>query len=122
VSGAYFAIVTLSAAVVAERLAGHWRLIGGFNGLLNVPPLRLGAGPEALELFAPLPTYYVMLAVAALVYLGLLWLERAPLGSVLCAVRDHEERTTCFGYDVFAYKRFAFTVSAAVAGLAGALS
>jgi urea transport system permease protein len=113
VSGAYFAIVTLSAAVVAERLAGHWRLIGGFNGLLNVPPLRLGAGPEALELFAPLPTYYVMLAVAALVYLGLLWLERAPLGSVLCAVR---------GYDVFAYKRFAFTVSAAVAGLAGALS
>jgi len=121
VSGAYFAIVTLAAAVVAERLAGHWRFIGGFNGLLNVPPLRLGTGPDALELFAPLPTYYVMLATAGLVYLGLLWLERAPLGSVLRALRDHEERTTYFGYDVAACKRFAFTVSGGVAGLAGAL-
>jgi branched-chain amino acid transport system permease protein/urea transport system permease protein len=121
VSGAYFAIVTLSAAVVAERLASHWRFIGGFNGLLNVPPLRLGSGPDALELFAPLPTYYAMLAAAGAVYLGLLALERAPLGSVLRAVRDHEERTTYFGYDVAACKRFAFTISGGVAGLAGAL-
>ncbi len=121
VSGAYFAIVTLSAAVIAERLAGHWRFIGGFNGLLNVPPLRLGWGPDAVELFDPLPTYYGMLAAAALVYLGLLYLERAPLGSVLRAIRDHEERTGYFGYDVAGYKRFAFTVSGGVAGLAGAL-
>ena len=70
VSGAYFAIVTLSAAVIAERLAGHWRFIGGFNGLLGVPPLRLGFGADATELFAPLPVYYVMLAAAALVFLG----------------------------------------------------
>jgi branched-chain amino acid transport system permease protein/urea transport system permease protein len=62
-----------------------------------------------------------MLAAAAAVYLALLALERAPLGSVLRAVRDHEERTTYFGYDVAAYKRFAFTVSGGVAGLAGAL-
>jgi urea transport system permease protein len=121
VSGAYFAIVTLAAAVIAERLAGHWRFIGGFNGLLGVPPLRLGFGEDALELFAPLPTYYVMLTAAALVFLGLLWLERAPLGSVLRAIRDHEERTGYFGYDVAACKRFAFTVSGGVAGLAGAL-
>ncbi len=47
-----------SAAVIAERLASHWRFIGGFNGLLGVPPLRLGG----FELFLPLPTYYVMLA------------------------------------------------------------
>ena len=121
VSGAYFAIVTLSAAVIAERLAGHWRFIGGFNGLLGVPPLRLGFGEDATELFAPLPVYYVMLAAAALVFLGLLWLERAPLGSVLRAIRDHEERTGYFGYDVAACKRFAFTVSGGVAGSAGAL-
>jgi urea transport system permease protein len=121
VSGAYFAIVTLSAAVIAERLAGHWHFIGGFNGLLNVPPLRLGFGAHAVEIFEPLPSYYLMLATAALVWLGLVWLERAPLGSVLRAIRDHEERTTYFGYDVAGYKRFAFTISGGVAGLAGAL-
>ena len=52
-----------------------------------------------------------MLAAAALVWLVLLWLERAPLGTVLRAIRDHEERTGYFGYDVAACKRFAFTVS-----------
>jgi branched-chain amino acid transport system permease protein/urea transport system permease protein len=117
VSGAYFAIVTLAAAVIAERLASHWRFVGGFNGLLGVPPLRLGAH----ELFEPLPTYYVMLTAAALVWLLLLWLERTPFGTVLRALRDHEERTAYFGYDVAACKRLAFTLSGAVAGLAGAL-
>src|SRR2546427_5216028 len=43
-SGAYFAIVTLAAAVIAERAASHSRFIGGFNGLLHVPPLRYGGG------------------------------------------------------------------------------
>jgi branched-chain amino acid transport system permease protein/urea transport system permease protein len=117
VSGAYFAIVTLAAAVIAERLAGHWRFIGGFNGLLGVPPLHLGP----YELFLPLPTYYVMLALAALVWLALVALERAPLGTVLRAIRDHEARTATFGYDTAACKRLAFTVSGAVAGLAGGL-
>ena len=37
--GAYFGIVTLAAAVIAERLAINWGYIGGFNGLLDVPPL-----------------------------------------------------------------------------------
>ena len=61
-----------------------------------------------------------MLAAAALVLAGLPgWSAR--LGSVLRAVRDHEERTAYFGYDVAACKRFAFTVSGGVAGLAGAL-
>src|SRR5438034_3882726 len=39
-SGAYFAIVTLAAAVIAERAARHWDVLGVFNGLRNVPPLR----------------------------------------------------------------------------------
>jgi len=121
VSGAYFAIVTLSAAVIVERLASHWRFIGGFNGLLNVPPLRIGWGEGAVELFDPLPTYYAMLGVAVLVFGLLLWLERSPLGSVLRSIRDHEARTATFGYDVARYKRFAFTVAGGVAGLAGAL-
>ena len=117
-SGAYFAIVTLSAAVIIERAASHWDFIGGFNGLLNVPPLRL---PGGLELIDPVPTYYAMLAAAAAVYLGLLSLERAPLGTVLRAIRDSSDRTGYFGFDVAAYKVFAFTVSGGIAGLAGAL-
>src|SRR2546428_5471098 len=39
-SGAYFAIVTLAAAVVAERAASHSRFIGGVHRPLPAPPLR----------------------------------------------------------------------------------
>src|SRR5213594_2700945 len=64
-SGAYFAIVTLAAAAIAERAASHWSLIGGFNGLLDVPPLRYGVGANRVELLAPVPVYYVEIGRAS---------------------------------------------------------
>jgi branched-chain amino acid transport system permease protein/urea transport system permease protein len=120
-SGAYFAIVTLAAAVIAERAASHWAFIGGFNGLLDVPPLRYGFGPARVDLLDPMVVYYVMLGAAGAVYLALLGLERSPLGTVLRAIRDNETRTPYFGFDVSAYKTMSFAVSGAVAGLAGGL-
>jgi urea transport system permease protein len=120
-SGAYFAIVTLSAAAIVELSASHWEFIGGFNGLMNVPPLRLHLDGRSIELFGARPDYYVMLAAAGLVYAGLIGLERAPLGTVLRAIRDNEHRTAHFGYNVSIYKAFAFTVSAGAAGFAGGL-
>src|SRR5207253_10581317 len=72
-SGAYFAIVTLAAAVIAERVASHWDFIGGFNGLLDVPPLRYGFGRGRVELLATTPVYYAMLGAAGAVYGLPLW-------------------------------------------------
>jgi branched-chain amino acid transport system permease protein/urea transport system permease protein len=120
-SGAYFAIVTLAAAVIAERAASHWGFIGGFNGLMNVPPLRLPLGELGFELVDARPSYYALLGLALAVYLGLLWLERSALGTLLRAVRDNETRTAFFGFEVSAHKVFAFAVSGAVAGFAGGL-
>jgi urea transport system permease protein len=116
-SGAYFAIVTLSAAAIVELAASHWAFIGGFNGLMSVPPLTIGA----IEIFEVAPVYYIMLTAAAVVYAILLSLERSRIGTVLRAIRDNDVRTAYFGYDVSAYKTFAFTVSAAAAGLSGGL-
>ena len=120
-SGAYFAIVTLAAAVIAERAASHWDVLGGFNGLRNVPPLRYRWGGRPVDVVDAVPVYYVMLAAAVLVYMLLLALERSPVGTALRAVRDNEQRTMYFGFDIPVYKTFSFVVSAAVAGLAGAL-
>ena len=120
-SGAYFAIVTLAAAVIAERAASHSRFIGGFNGLLDVPPLRYGGDASRVELLAPMPVYYVMLGAAGLAYGLLLWLERSPLGTTLRAVRDNEPRTAYFGFEVSVYKTFSFALSGATAGFAGGL-
>jgi urea ABC transporter permease protein UrtC len=118
--GAYFGIVTLAIGVVAERLAVNWDYIGGLNGLMNVPPMRfdlLGAGAGLWE---PVPLYYFTLAVAALVYAALQALVGSRYGTVLRAIREDQERTEFHGYDTADYKLTAFTLGAAVAGLAGA--
>jgi branched-chain amino acid transport system permease protein/urea transport system permease protein len=120
-SGAYFAIVTLSAAVIVERAVSHMSWLGGFNGLLGIPPLQLGWGGWAVDLLDPVLAYYALLVAALAVYALLLWLERSRLGTVLRAVRDNDVRTGYFGYEVAQYKVFAFAVSGAVSGLAGAL-
>jgi len=119
--GAYFGIVTLAIAVIAERIAVNWNWIGGLNGLMNVPPLNLGLTGDGHEIWQALPVYYLTLAIAATIYAGLQGLIRSRYGTVVRAVRDAEERTAFFGYDTAAYKLTVFTLGAAVAGLAGAL-
>ena len=119
--GAYLGIVTLAIAVVVERLAVSWPYVGGLNGLINVPPITLGRIGEGVEIWDDLPVYAIALVMALLVYLALEALVRSPYGTVLRAIRDNETRTASFGYDTGAYKLSAFTLGAAVAGLAGAL-
>src|SRR5438093_6175888 len=77
-SGAYFAIVTLAAAVIAERAASHSRFIGGVKGLLGVPPLRYGGEASRVGLPAPRPGDHVLLVRAGL-WCGLLpWPGSSP--------------------------------------------
>lgn len=119
--GAFFGIVTLALAVVFERLAVNWDWLGGLNGLMNVPPITLGANGDGPELWAPLPVYYVMLGVLAAVVAGLTAFQRSDRGLALAAIRENELRARALGYDTGALKRRAFALSGAVAGLAGAL-
>jgi urea transport system permease protein len=115
--GAYFGIVMLAVAVIAERLATSWNYVGGLNGLMNVPPF---APLEGLELLDARPVYWATLLLCLLAFLLLESLGRSRWGSVLRAIRDNEDRTAFLGFDVAAYKTTAFTLSAATAGLAGA--
>jgi branched-chain amino acid transport system permease protein len=49
-----------------------------------------------------------------------LWLVRAPFGRVLVAIRENEERVRMLGYDTFAHKLAALTISGTMAAAAGA--
>jgi urea transport system permease protein len=120
-AGAYFSIVTLCAAVVVEALAQQWPFIGGFNGLLGIPPWVAFWRDEADPYLSTIEIYFLMLGITLLVLLGLSYVIRSPIGTVLAAIRDNEERTAFFGYDIVRYKVGAFTLSAVVSGLAGAL-
>ncbi len=116
-SGPYLGIVTLAIAVIAERIAVKWYYIGGYNGLVNVPPLSI-AGWEIMSIK---PLFYVILAIALGVYLVCDRIVRSPFGTILAAVRDNEVRAEFFGYNIAGFKIMIFAIGAAVAGLAGAL-
>jgi urea transport system permease protein len=120
-AGAYFAIVTLCGAVVVEALAQQWSFIGGFDGLLGIPPWMAFWRDNADPYLSTMEVYFLMLGVAFLIFLGLSFFIRSPIGTVFAAIRDNEERTAFFGYDIVRYKVGAFTISAVVSGIAGAL-
>ena len=54
-------------------------------------------------------------------YLLCRWIMRSPAGRVLIAIRDSETRVLFSGYSPANFKFFVFVVSAALAGVAGAL-
>lgn len=119
--GAQLAIVMLAVAVIAERLMARWPYAGGMNGLMSVPPVNLGILGADIEIFDPLPLYYLTLFAAILVYALLETLVRSRRGVVMRALSSDETRTAFLGYDTRAVKLSAFTLAAAVAGFAGAL-
>ena len=119
VSGVYFSIMT-QALTYALMLAFFRNEMGfgGNNGMTDFKDL-LG-----FDLQAP-ATRAALFSVTALVLLASYLLSRQVLatrfGSVLEALRDREARTRFLGYSVARYQLVVFVLSAALAGLAGAL-
>src|SRR5262245_51095034 len=119
VSGVYLSIITqaLTFALTLAFFRNNFGF-GGNNGLTDFYDL-LGFSVRAPETRAVL---FSLSAVAlALGYLIAQMIVRSKAGKVLIAVRDAESRTRFLGYRVENYKTFVFTVSACMAGVAGAL-
>ena len=116
--GVYFSLLTLALAAMLYAVAFRWTaLTGGENGLGGITrPLLLGLSFDSAE------AYYMLVATIALVLMGLLWrFHRSPLGTVLVAIRENEQRARFVGYATNRYKLAAFTLSAGLTGLAGVL-
>lgn len=110
--GPYFALATLAAAGIMERLALLlWPLTGGEDGVYGVQPLFLSADL----------TYYVSLLFMGAVVLTLYGATRSPWGMVLRAIQANETACEAAGLNTTVYKISALLVSALPAGLAGGL-
>lgn len=119
VTGVYLSIITQ--ALTYALLLAFFRNemgFGGNNGLTDfrdVLGFPLSADTTRATLFA-----LSGLALALGILVGRL-IVTSKLGKVLTGVRDAESRTRFLGYRVEHYKLFVFTVSAMMAGVAGAL-
>ena len=119
VGGTYFAILTQAMAFAAWLMFNRNELnLGGTNGLTDFKSL-LGFSLREPGTLQGLYLITAILVVACFVVCR--WLVGSKMGLVLTAIRDQEHRLRFLGYPVAAYKIFIFAVSAALAGLAGAL-
>ncbi len=91
---------------------------GGNNGLTDFKDI-LGYNVQAPGTRATLFSLSAVMLMIA--YVIARYVVTSKLGKVLVAIRDAESRTRFIGYRVDAYKTFLFTLSACMAGVAGAL-
>jgi urea transport system permease protein len=119
VTGVYLSIITQ--AMTYALLLAFFRNdmgFGGNNGLTDFKDI-LGFNVQAGGTRATLFSLSALMLVAG--YLIARAIVVSKFGKVLIAIRDAESRTRFIGYRVEIYKLVVFTLSAMMAGVAGAL-
>jgi branched-chain amino acid transport system permease protein len=115
--GIYFAMVTLALAQMVYFFCLEAKFTGGEDGIQAVPRGNIFG---LVDLNHPLSMYYFVLAVFLIGFAIIYRAIHSPFGQVLKAIRENESRAVSLGYRTEHYKLLAFTLSAALAGLAGA--
>jgi urea transport system permease protein len=119
VSGVYFSIITQ--ALTFALMLGFFRNnfgFGGNNGLTDFKDI-LGFNVQAQGTRAALFVASMLALMAGFIVCRIV--VNSKFGNVLIAIRDAEARVRFLGYRVETYKLFVFTLSACMAGVAGAL-
>jgi branched-chain amino acid transport system permease protein len=113
--GFYLALVTLALAQLFIVLLNEGGTVtGGAGGIANyrLPPI-FGSRISG-------PAYTLVIVALLMLTLALLWrLDRSWFGRACRAVRDNPEAAAAMGVDVARTKVIAFTLTSALAGMAG---
>jgi ABC-type branched-subunit amino acid transport system permease subunit len=128
ISDVYLGVMTLVVTLILNRFMnatagdvykiGNARL-GGFNGIPAFPTLNVPGEPN-MEIYGT-AYYYVVIVCLLVAYLIARWILAGAFGRTLIGIRENEVRMELLGYNVPAYKTAIFSVSGAMAGLAGCL-
>jgi branched-chain amino acid transport system permease protein len=117
VKGIYLGIATLSFGFIVEEVLARWESVTGGNAGIHIKkPNIFGWVLESGSAF-----YFLCLAITVAATLGILNLLRSPTGRAFVAIRDSEISAQSMGIHLAYYKTLSFALSAALAGVAGAL-
>ncbi len=117
VKGIYLGIATLAFGFVVEEVFARWESLTGGNAGLFVNPPTMGTW----QIDSGTGFYFLCLVIAVLATLAILNLLRSPTGRAFVAIRDSEISAQSMGIHLARYKTLSFALSAALAGLGGAL-
>ena len=117
VKGIYLGMATLSFGFIVEEVMARWESVTGGNAGMHIKPPNmfgwvLNSGTEF---------YFLCLVITVIATLGILNLLRSPTGRAFVAIRDSEISAQSMGIHLAHYKTLSFAISAALAGVAGAL-
>lgn len=116
-SGPYLAVTTIAFGLIVQTFVNEatW-LTQGSQGIRNIPRLQYGAINFEGNNF-----YYLVYPLMLLTLLGVHRLVKSYWGRAFEALRENSLAAECSGISRYHYKLSAFVLSAALAGLAGAL-
>jgi branched-chain amino acid transport system permease protein len=122
-SGLFLALATFGIAVVLPTLLTHFDgVTGGSTGItLFGLPTQSGRGAGYLGMTNDTWIYALTWAIGGVLFVLAWWLLSSRFGRALRAARDSEVAATAAGVNRSAYRVAAFGISAAYAGVAGAL-
>jgi branched-chain amino acid transport system permease protein len=123
--GMAFVMLTLAfgqALYVLVTLDSVRSVTGAFDGItITFGPTQTFLGLSQSDLSTP-TSIWPLAWVSVVVVAGVLWVVgRSSLGILLEAIRENEERARFSGYNTYAPRLIAFTISGAAASLAGVL-
>ena len=121
--GLAFALLSLAFGMMFFTVAWKWyRLTGGDDGLMGVPQpditflgLRLASSGNSTAV------YLFTLFIVVLCFLIAWRIINSPLGAILEAIRENEERASFVGINVRLYKLIGWMLACGLAGVAGSL-
>ena len=117
VKGIYLGMATLSFGFIVEEVMARWESVTGGNAGMHIkPPTMFGWVLNSGTEF-----YFLCLVITVIATLGILNLLRSPTGRAFVAIRDSEISAQSMGIHLAHYKTLSFAISAALAGVAGAL-
>ena len=120
VTGVYLSILTqamtLALSLYLFQNDSGLRGNNGLSGLQNLPGMD-----DVSQDFVSIWFFWASAFALGLGYLFCSWLVSGKFGSVIRAIRDDEARVRFLGYPVEGFKLLIFTVTAIIAGIAGAL-
>jgi ABC-type branched-subunit amino acid transport system ATPase component/ABC-type branched-subunit amino acid transport system permease subunit len=117
--GVYFSLLTLALTALLFAVCYRWtEFTGGESGLGGVTRAAvLGLDLEQDRIY-----YWVVAVIAATVAYVLWRFHRSPVGTVLVAIRENEQRARFIGYPTNRYKLVGFVLSATVVAVAGTVT
>ena len=114
--GIYTIMITLAIAAAFYYFTNeNYAIFNGHTGIDGIPtPVFLG-----VDWHGPIPFYYLTLGVAALCWLAVSYVSRAPFGLALQGIRDNPRRMAALGFNVNAHRVAAYVFAALIAALGG---